>query len=205
MSIFEYDEDMVRAFNNLERRWDELFAWSAKTGHALPPVEVAAWRSFSENWKGWFLKDWGSPIHPHDASALRAATHDLAAAEGAAQLQGYSSADVPALTPEQRALKGAPSSPIPVKAPTFEQEHPIATKIDDNAPRLPPKPEPDPNLGIKLGVVGALAVGTLISAATSRSDTARAGFAVGGSALTLAAAGALLFGGTPSTPGKKGA
>jgi hypothetical protein len=69
-----------------------------------------------------------------------------------------------------------------------------ATPAPDHPPPKNSEDEADSNTGLKIGLVGTIAAATVISAASSGSAGARAGFAVAGSALTIIA-GVLLFGG----------
>lgn len=111
----------------------------------------------------------------------------------------------PGPTTPAEARKTGPTAPIvaPPAGPSLETLHPVATWIDQNAPGLPgaprgdsgPKPKgpaDDPYLVPKFAAVGALALGTVVGALTSRGDAQRIGVAAGGSILTAAAA-ALLF------------
>lgn len=77
-----------------------------------------------------------------------------------------------------------------------------ATRAPEVSAPPPGSGTTDPAIGFKIGALGALAVGTVVAAATSKTDASRAGFALGGSALTIAA-GFLMFGGdAPATVGK---
>lgn len=194
--LFDNDEERAeaQAFAQLKRRWANLEAWftGATGGQSVPRAQWEAWQAFRARWE--------SPLHAHDRDELRAAANDLAVAEGNAQLQGYSSPDVRALSVAERGPQGASRSPEPVSTPTLADEHPIAVGIDEAARALqnkvPPGPSADPWFAAKVGVVAAMGLGTAAGALAGSRDSTRVGVAVAGTLLTAGAA-VLLF--SPST------
>lgn len=184
-AVLEADSDA--AYDAIKRRWKALIDWDVE--HKAPETAPAAawWRNFSAQWEG------GSP----DRDALSRASGELQVAEGNAQLKGFVSPDVPPVDPSAwQAGHGAPAAPR-VATPSPEAEHAAAAAVDKASREAEKKikdeiPRPDPLLVPKAVGVGAVALGTVLGAATARSDAARAGIAVGGALLT-AAVGWLAF------------
>lgn len=189
---------------------------------------IKSWRDFSQRWSDSWSFFGSSFLQPTDE--LAAAAKNVASAESHLTRRGYTvprlaiaddgsvalSAEevgksTGARSPSASPLGTPPKGPdVTIKAPATPSEatlHPIAKTIDRIVPDLPfatkqdKKSKSDPNVGIKIGAVAALSVATILTAATSKSDTARAGFALLGSVLTIAT-GALLFGSTPASDKK---
>ena len=172
------DAQRAHTFEEIKRRWDALIAWNVFQKAPQVRKLYAEWQLFEPAWRaGDFTHEW-NPWSDHGAAALREQALNLSTAEGNAQLAGYSSADVPALTAAERMGKGAPMTPPPI----------------DTAPKPPPAPAPpDPNFAPKAALVGGLALGTVAGALAVRSDGAKAGIAIVGTVVTVGAGFALLW------------
>jgi len=162
------------AYNEIKRRWDALLAW--KVTDKAPEVRrlLTEWQTFTPDWTS----------GKKDPEALRVQAMNLATAEGNAQLHGFSSSDVPALSAEERSARGAPRTPAPV----------------DTAPHPAPPAPPDPLYGAKAALVGGMALGTIAGVVAVKGDGAKAGIAIGGTFLTAVAALTLLTAPAPKGP-----
>lgn len=195
----------TRSLGELRRRWATLLAWRDRADggpvggppRAISPVLLDAWRAFENKASGL-----SGLVSGPDAGEYGAAALDLNTAERNAQLQGFSSEDVPAMSGPIR--NGEPV-PRQVHVPTVESEHPVAGGIDDAAKKTPIPDLRDPYLSVKVAVLAGLGLGTFAGSLAAKEESARIGVAVCGTLVTLLSGLAMFLPSdtTPGTPKKE--
>ena len=206
LDILNQEGPADRAAAEVRRRRDALLAWGAAEKVPEAHGQLAALTDFFARWDGLLTS------RP-DEHELRAATNDLAVAEGLAEAHGYASDDV-------RRVPGVGTAPLPVStqmAVDPATAHPVADGIDQHAPDLHGAPRsgtgpqkragepggPDPLLAVKVGAVGGLLLATGAGALAAPAGAGRVAVAVGGAVVTVAAALAMFLPGAPPAEKKE--